>query len=251
MGDIILAGGDVRFKWGDDCLKICPRTESDLYTDSEPLADINKTLFRFMDECYVDKFFSEGVLRLSNFEGCRSLKDDKRRDCHEGFATLSASDGNFTIEMCVRMGMNPLMLCSTGDMCSYSGHKTGIRIFDPTGLRDAITDALKAKGRKIHQVLQGDCLYQNRMVFKKFSPGEYEFEAMLFYARNGGRSLAYKDIDSFIRAVGGNKIYFMKPVDKADEKEYRIVWDCNRLEAAEHEDVIIECPGRYAEKFVI
>lgn len=42
MGDIILAGGDVRFKWGSDCLKIYPLTESDLYADSEPLADINK-----------------------------------------------------------------------------------------------------------------------------------------------------------------------------------------------------------------
>lgn len=251
MGDMMLAGGDVKFKWGDDCLKIYPLSEFDLYVDSKPLADINKTLFRFMDECHVDKFFSEGVLRLSNFECCGTLTDDMRRDRHEGFATLGASDGQFTIEMCVRMGMNPLMLCSTGDMNSYSGHEAGIRIFDPTGLRDAITDALKAKGRKIHQVLQGDCLYQNRMIFKKFKPGEYEFVSMLAYASNNVRALAYRDIDSFIRAVGGNLIYFMKPVDKADEKEYRMVWDCNRLESDEYEDVVISSPEKYAEKFVL
>ena len=57
MGDMMLAGGDVKFKWGDDCLKIYPLSEFDLYVDSKPLADINKTLFRFMDECHVDKFF--------------------------------------------------------------------------------------------------------------------------------------------------------------------------------------------------
>lgn len=52
-------------------------------------------------------------------------------------------------------------------------------------------------------------------------------------------------------AVGGNQIYFMKPVDKADEKEYRMVWDCNRLESDEYEDVVISSPEKYAEKFVL
>ena len=251
MGDIILSGGDLKFKVDEYCIKIYPQNEAELYTDIGLLADLDKPLFRFMEECYVDKFFNEGVLRLSNFEGCRLLRDDKRRDYHEGFATLSASDGSFTIEMRIRMGMNPLMLCSTRDLYSYSQYKTGIKIFNPTGLRDAITEALIGTGRKIHQVLQGPCLYKDRMIFKKFHPGECEFEAMLRYARNGCRSLTYKDIDSFVRAVGGNQIYFLKPVDKMDEKEYRIVWDCNRLETDEYEDVIIECPEKYAEKFIL
>lgn len=43
----------------------------------------------------------------------------------------------------------------------------------------------------------------------------------------------------------------MKPVDKADEKEYRMVWDCNRLESDEYEDVVISSPEKYAEKFVL
>ena len=251
MGDIILSGGNLKFKVDECCIKISPQNEEDLYTDIGLLANIDKPLFRFMEECYVDKFFNEGVLRLSNFEGCRSLKDDKRCDSHEGFATLSATDGNFTIEMCIRMGMNPLMLCSTRDLHSYSQCNTGIKIFDPTGLRDAITKALIGAGRKIHQVLQGQCIYKDRMIFKRFHPGEYEFEAMLRYVRNGCRSLTYRDIDSFIRAIGGNQIYFLKPVDKRDENEYRIVWDCNRLESDEYEDIIIEYPERYAERFFL
>lgn len=147
--------------------------------------------------------------------------------------------------------MNPLMLCSTRDLYSYSQYKTGIKIFDPTGLREAITEALIGMGRQIHQVLQGECLYKNRMIYKKFNPGEYEFETMLHYVGTGCRSLTYKDIDSFVRAVGGNLIYFLKPIEKMDEKEYRIVWDCNRLETDKYEDIIIKYPERYAEKFIL
>ena len=62
--------------------------------------------------------------------------------------------------------------------------------------------------------------------------------SMLAYASNNVRALAYKDIDSFIRAVGGNLIYFMKPVDKADEKEYRMVVDFNEFQQ-NYFDVVI------------
>lgn len=179
MGDMILDGGNVKFKWGNDCLKVRPLSDADLYVNREPLEHVDKTLFRFLDECYIDDFLNKGELWLSNFEGCGSIKDDNRRDRHEGFGTLCATDGRFTIEMCVRLGMNPLMLCCANNLNAYTRHKTCLRIFNPTGLRDAITEALVRKGRKVRQVLQGACEYGNRMIYKQVPPGNVAFDGML------------------------------------------------------------------------
>lgn len=248
MGNIILKDANVKFKCVDDCIKIKPLNEADLYVNREPLQDVNKTLFRFMDERYVDDFLNSGNLRLSNFEGCRKLHDDKRRDRHEGFGTLCATDGKFTIQMCIRLGMNPLMLCCANDLKAYAKHKTALRIFNPTGLRDAITVALKQKGRKVRQILQGDCEYRHRMIYKHVMSNDPMFNDMLKYAQGCPKKLNYLHVDSFVRSVGGNRLYFMKPTTYRKENEFRIIWDCNRMECDEYENVTIDNPKLYAEK---
>ena len=248
MGDIILNESGVLYKWGTDCLKIRPLREEDLYISSEPLEHIDGPLFRFLEECYVDGFLNEGRLRLSNFEACKDIEDANRRDRHEGFGTLYATDGRSTVAMSVRLGMNPLMLCCAKDINSYSRHSTGLRIFDPTGLRDAITKALLQKGRKIRQIMQGNCEYANRMIYKRVSPDNPAFNAILELKDPRRKKLEYGVIDSFVRAIGGQALYFRKPIDCKQENEYRIVWDCNRMEGDEYEDIVIENPGAYAEK---
>jgi hypothetical protein len=248
MGDLILQNGSLKYKWGEKSLKISPLCENDLYIGEKRYENINKPLYRFMDEAYVDKFFSDGVLRLSNFEACRKLKDPVRNDHHEGFGTFSITDGRYSIEMCMHLGMNPLMLCTSTDQDAYPSHKCYLKIHDPNGLRDAITRGLERKGRVVRQFFQGKCMYGDRLIYRHIEPGNEAFENMLCYVGSCSRHFNYRDVDLFVRTFGGKELYFRKPLKYKREREYRMVWDCNRMEGDAYEDVIIDNPSDYAEK---
>ena len=200
-------------------------------------------LYRFIEEQYVDEFFKTGNLKLTTFENCKKLEDDNRKDTKEGQSELYGYDGNIKMQIGYGVGSDAIMLCTS--LCSeYKDDKGSvctkyIEIFNVQGLLFAIADQLTKNGYAIKSILYGPCFYT-----KKEFHGAAHSEAFR-EKLDKEQKIDWDEMMRIANTIGGNNMFFQKPVDKRSENEFRLLWIVDNLEKDKDIFVTIQHPETY------
>ena len=226
--------GIVDFLQKDDCSKL------DLPTNVIYNIPI---LYRFIEGQYVDELFKTGKLKLTTFDNCKRLEDDNRKDAKEGQSELFGYDGDIKMQIGFGVGGDAIMLCTS--LCSEYKDNKGtkidkyIEIFNAQGLLFAIAEQLTKNGYAIKTILYGPCFYTkkefhgtvNSKAFRETLDKEHKFD--------GDEMMRIANI------IGGNNMFFQKPVDKRFENEFRLLWIVDNLEKDKDIFVTIPHPEAY------
>lgn len=209
-------------------------------------------LYRFFSkEEYIDNYVEKGELMLSTFARCKKLEDATRCDGKEGMSTLIGEEEEYRVEMSMGVGDNAFMLCTT----LSNSYKDGsgivadryLEIFDIQGLIQAITKQLVDDGYDVHQVLCGPCTYSNKTLEGRLDGDVKKMLDLMetTHTFNPEYMIAMQS------KIGGPHMYFQKPIEKAVECEYRILWLVENLHGSETKKVTIPEPKKYARKVVV
>ena len=204
------------------------------------------TVFRFMDECYIDKFLATGELLISTFAHCKKLEDSTRRDGKEGQSVIVGQYGDMRMEAHLGTGDNVFLLCTslTSEYIKDSGAtSTAMEIFDVSKFMDACTKAILERGYHVLNVLIGPCFYSEKKIYGLTPQGEIE---KIINEEN--HTFDFDQLVKVQNQIAGPKMFFQKPLEKAIESEYRMVW---MVYPEPKEDTLliqIENPTKYARK---
>lgn len=203
-------------------------------------------LYRFIPKQYAQTLFSSGELQISSFERCR--KDEggcgDRHDKDEGNGVFAIQAGDYVAEFDIQVGGNPLMLCTSLNVnAKHNQEDACIEIFDLPAMVNEITEGLHAKGLRIKRIQHGPCNYANRLFVRKCA----KIGSSLAQLLNGliGNGLDFEMCARMPLMEIGNKHYFTKPVNFANEHEYRIVWDCENVPLDGSVIVTLKDPSAY------
>lgn len=206
------------------------------------------TVYRFMEEQYIDEFLETGTLQLSSFRRFGKLEDPLRKDGREGDSIIVGEKGSMRLETHMRMGSEALLLCTslTSHYVDAEGQKCkcALEIFDVGGFVDACSKAILAKEYHIKNVQIGPCFYSEKKIY-----GALQEEDMKKLGDE--RNFTVEDLFAIPQRVAGPKMFFQKPIEKAIEMEYRMVW----LVFPEPQDetmlIQLEEPQKYARKILL
>ena len=202
-------------------------------------------LYRFLDIKgeYVDMFFEKGILKLTTFDNCKKLEDGNRKDTKEGQCELFGYDGNIKMEIGFGVGSDAIMLCTS--LCSEYKDKKGtfytkyIEIFDVQGLLLAIAEQLTKNGYVIKSILLGPCFYTKKEfhntvcseTFREKLDKEHVFD--------------WDEMSKIANTIGGDNMFFQKPIDKRFENEFRLLWIVDNIKKDQDIFVTIPHPEAY------
>jgi len=71
------------------------------------------TIYRYLDQQYIDEFFEEGVIQLSSFSEFRQHEDEMREDSNEGVNIVTAEGEEANISAVTATGMNSYVFCGS------------------------------------------------------------------------------------------------------------------------------------------
>ena len=200
-------------------------------------------LYRFIEEQYVDEFFKTGKLKLTTFDNCKKLEDDNRKDTKEGQSELFGYDGDVKMKIGFGVGSDVIMLCSS--LCSEYKDDKGtiytkyIEIFDVQGLLFTIAEQLSKNGYTIKSMMYGPCFYT-----KKEFHGAVHSDAFR-EKLDKEQKFDWDEMMRIANTIGGNNMFFQKPVDKRSENEFRLLWIVDNLEKDKDIFVTIQHPETY------
>ena len=204
-------------------------------------------LYRFIPRPYARRLFSLGELQISSFERCRESEGGcgDRHDKDEGKGMFAIQSGDCVAEFDIQVGGNPLMLCTSLNInAKHNQEDACIEIFDLPGMIKEITEGLYAKGLRIKRIQHSPCNYSDRLFVRRCAKTGSSLVQLL----NGLIGDNRFDIELCARLPlmeVGNKHYFTKPINFANEHEYRIVWDCENVPSTGSVIVTLKDPSAY------
>ncbi len=204
-------------------------------------------LYRFIPQKYAESLFAKGELMISSFERCRKEEGGcgDRHDNDEGKGTFAIQAGDCVAEFDIQVGGNPLMLCTSLNVnAKHSQEDACIEIFDLPGMIKEITEGLYAKGLRIKRIQHSPCNYSDRLFVRRCAKTGSGL-AQLLNGLIGGNGFDFELCARLPLMEVGNKHYFTKPIDFANEHEYRIVWDCENVPSTGSIIVTLKDPSAY------
>ena len=205
------------------------------------------TVYRFMEECYIDEFLTNGELQISTFAHCKRLEDATRRDGKEGQSVIVGEYGEKRMEAHIGTGDNAFLLC-TSLKSEYTNElgitsSTALEIFNVSGFVDACTKSILEMGYHVLNVQIGPCYYSEKKIFGLTHDGEIE---KIINEEN--HTFDFEQLIKVQNQIAGPKMYFQKPLEKACELEYRVVWTVFPTPKERTLLIHIDNPLRYARK---
>lgn len=202
-------------------------------------------LYRFLDLKgeYVDLFFETGNLKLSTFENCKKLEDENRKDTKEGQSELFGYDGDIKMQIDYGVGSDAILLCTS--LCSeYKDDKGAIytkfiEILDVQGLLFAIAEQLTKNGYVIKNILFGPCFYTKKEFHNAVC--SERFREIL----DKEKKVDWDEMTKIANTIGGNNMFFQKPIDKRLENEFRLLWIVDNIKTDQEVFVTIPHPEAY------
>lgn len=197
------------------------------------------TVYRFIPEEYVEKFFKTGNLKITTFSCCQKLESQTRRDAEEGKGTAIGIEGKLKCEIETGVGENALMLCTSLSGCNIlpdgTQYTAAIKINNINEFVDAVTAALIKNGYSVATVLKGPCIYNDRKIQREISN---QALSELTGEMQSGSSFDFGKLFELQSMICSNDLYFSKPIEKSIENEYRILWMINeKVEECVYVDV--------------
>lgn len=208
-------------------------------------AYFHPVVYRFIEDCYINDFLTTGTLQISTFKHCRQLEDTTRQDTKEGQSMIIGEYGGMHMETQMMMGDDVFLLC-TSLASKYRDadgivNETALEIYDLGGFVDACTKAIIDKGYHVLNVLIGPCFYSAKQIYGDLLEGETS-------KMQKGGDLTLEDIFAIPQRIAGPKMFFQKPLEKAIESEYRMVWVVYPEPKDDTILIQIENPTKYARK---
>lgn len=202
-------------------------------------------LYRFLDIKgeYVDIFFENGILKLTTFNNCKKLEDENRKDIKEGQSELYGYDSDIKLQMGIGVGSNAILLCTS--LCSeYKDDKGAIytkfiEIFDIQGLLFAIAEQLTQNGYVIKNILFGPCFYTKKEFHNAVCSEKFRDKL------DKDKLFDWDEMTKIVNTIGGNNIFFQKPIDKRQENEFRLLWIVDNIKTDQDIFVTIPHPEAY------
>ncbi len=195
-------------------------------------------LYRFIEEQYVDEFFKTGNLKLTTFENCKKLEDDNRKDTKEGQSELYGYDGNIKMQISFGVGSDAILLCTS--LCSKYKDKKGtiydkyIEIFDAQGLLFAIAEQLTKNGYVIKNILFGPCFYTKKEFHNSVCSDKFREKL------DKEKVFDWDEMTKIANTIGGNNMFFQKPIKKRKENEFRLLWIVDNIK--KDQDIFVTIP---------
>jgi len=172
-------------------------------------------VFRYLERCYVDRFFETGELRLSSFATFATHKDEHRQDS-EGKNLIVGRGPNSTTYAVVEHGSDALVLCGSASrnpkLFRTFNTDAAIQIFNTTGFGQAVASKIAA----LKFGLEGHCYYTNFAIETKVD------DHLLRGVQSGQYSI--NTLLAAINTVAGTGVYFRKRLRYRRQHEYRWVW---------------------------
>lgn len=202
-------------------------------------------LYRFLDLKgeYVDMFFEKGILKLTTFDNCKNLEDEIRKDTKEGQSELFGYEGDIKMQIGYGVGSDAILLCTS--LCSeYKDDKDAIytkyiEIFDVQGLLFAIAEQLTKNGYVIKNILFGPCFYTKKEFHNAVC--SERFREIL----DKEKKVDWDEMTKIANTIGGNNMFFQKPIDKRLENEFRLLWIVDNIKTDQEVFVTIPHPEAY------
>lgn len=210
------------------------RNRVELMRDEGIERDCAPLVWRFLEDQYIEEFFSEGKLRLSTFNRCKKL-EASRADSQEGNAGWYNMHGRKFASL--RVGDNAFLLCTS--LSPFAANPKSLKnllfIKDLQGLTREITRAIRAKGFDVCAIVEGPCTYSSRC-----------FMTEDVYQRTD------ENLHKLFGAPG-DRLYFAKDARPSymHEWEYRVLWLTGAKELPECLDIKIEHPECYAQRIPV
>lgn len=196
-------------------------------------------LWRFMSRKRVEKFFETGELRISTYAKYAEHDNPVRRDADEGKVTLLGAHGKLSCKMSLGVGGNALVLCTSlsqnNVLSKGEPYDACIEIDDLLSFVKVATIKLAEKVN-VESVVHGACMYHNKEIQDKIRSDALE---KIMQQTSGSNSFDFSLLSQLAGEIGGNKVFFSKPMDKQEECEYRIVWLTDK---EQKEAIVIEIP---------
>lgn len=193
----------------------------------EEVIDINKIeidynipyLYRYMEKKYIEDFFSNGNFLISNFNKCRTLENQKRRDKDEGINDFIGTCKKYRTEMKLGINDNPFLIC-TSLFGPNKENRQCIKIKYPIQFIKCVCNKLREKGYIVTKIKHGPCFYTNKKFNGKVSKENID---EILNAKNGFDFNVFTKIRQEINN-NFDLLYFNKSSLFKDEQEYRIIF---------------------------
>lgn len=191
------------------------------------------TVTRFLDERYVEEFFSFGRLRLSTFSTCRNHKDEERCDPNEGRLNAEITTQNANHHILAINGQESYILCGglveNPNMEAIFSTRHRVKILNPLAFADAVAGRIPG----FVGGYQGNYIYRRETFIRKqrsalFGPPVSQDDMEKWT----------NDYDKFV-ALQASEAFFIKDLKYAHQNEYRFIWFAQGCEGA---DLYIDCP---------
>ncbi len=198
-------------------------------------------VYRYLDEKYIDEFFSSGKLRLSTFKKFYIHENDQQRDVDEGYCVVEVRDEDtcraFKSE--IGLGINSYVLCASlknsEDLAKAFNVNSCFVIEKPFAFAQIIANKLQ----DVLNVRLGPCRYMPDRTIKTHNLPKQYFEAM-DYVFDKERNAYNHELLTYLTSVAaGTEVFFRKKDIYENQQEFRFIWDIDAPELPEHIDIIV------------
>ena len=195
-------------------------------------------VYRYLDQQFIEEFFSTGRLRLSSFHQFKNYADEERGDDHEGKNVVTGIGDNITITAGVEQGHNSLILCTSvrgdNDLMRQFGCTGFFRIVDTHMFGRAIANRISG----CTDGLEGFCTYKDaHLIRKKMLP---RISSEIQYDQGAAPDL--ERVAEVVMGLSGLEGFFSKRMKFSHQCEYRMIWNLDR----DVDDVVfVDCPEAF------
>lgn len=181
-------------------------------------------LYRYLEKEHVNRFFNEGILRISSFAAFGKHPDEERMDDKEGSGVVmhTNSEGTGqTIMARIDQGSNAYILCGatafSEELKDAFARDSGFRINDTTSFADAVAHHIPG----FRGGVEGSCLYlDNRTVSRNL--GHIDLDQ--FKSQPNSSNLDMGKLGGLLQTIADDDLCFTKPLKYAHQNEYRLIW---------------------------
>lgn len=193
-------------------------------------------VYRYMEQKFIDEFFSSGRLLLSSFQQFAKHTDEQRKDSHEGANILTGLGANHTISAVTQHGHRSLIFCTSTradeELMRDFGADGYFRIKDSTQFGAAVASCLVG----FQSGLEGFCIYKDSRIIER-DIGKFSLDDLKDNPHD--QNLSMDRVFAATAQIGGPDVYLVKLRKFSAQNEYRFVWDVPYDVA---ETVFVECP---------
>lgn len=185
-------------------------------------------VYRFEDQKWIDEFFLNGTLRLSNFAKFSSYKDEARGDKNEGQGLSIGRSGGRDLGVWLREGRNSFVLsCSlaaSNSVMKEMKRDSAFVIWNPLGFATEIARQLPG----FIGGVSGMCIYRDPpIILRRLDAADIP----------DGDTIDYNQIAAAAAKLGGAERYLLKRRKYEPQREYRFIWHLDHP-AEDYKDVI-------------